>query len=542
MSKKVINGKIVDLFERRIFPGKIVVDRGRIVSIEKSDKVADHFVMPGFIDAHVHIESSMLVPSEFAREVIRHGTVATVSDPHEIANVLGVEGVLYMIQNAAEIPFKFNFGAPSCVPATEYETSGGSIGKQEIEELLSLKEIKFLSEVMDFPNVIKGAELVMDKIKAAKLSCKPVDGHAPGLRGTGLDKYIGAGISTDHECTTWEEALEKLNKGMKIQIREGSAAKNMKELIGLIVNHPEAIMLCTDDIHPAELSRGHISGMVRYGLTQGLDLFDLVRAATVNPVKHYGLDTGLLRTGDAADFILVEDLQNFNILATYINGEQVYANGEVTMNKPRIMPINRFHATRIGPGDIAVPEGPGKIRVIVAEEDKLITGSEISTPRTGGGLILSDNERDILKIVVLDRYTGRPPSIGFISGFGLKKGAIAGSVSHDCHNIIAVGNGDEDICRAVNKVIECQGALVSASGEEMKFLPLPVAGLMSDQDAEFVSRQFEAVETMAFEMGSRMRSPFMTLSFMALLVIPELKLSDRGLFDSRSFCFTSLGA
>ena len=552
-----ISGQLVDVHSQTIYPAEVVVHDGKIVSvahIHYSQLTTDHYILPGFIDSHVHIESSMLVPSEFARMAVVHGTVATVSDPHEIANVCGIEGVEFMIENGKTVPFKFNFGAPSCVPATVFETAGAALDAVDVEKLLEREEIKYLSEMMNFPGVLfKDAE-VMKKIASAHRLGKPVDGHAPGLRGEKAKQYIDAGIYTDHECFTKEEALDKLNYGMKIIIREGSAAKNFEALIELLHDHPDMIMFCSDDKHPDSLVIGHINQLCARAVAKGIDLFKILKAACVNPVLHYKLGVGLLREGEPADFIVVKDLKNFEVTKTFINGELVAENGVSNIKTSKSGIVNNFSCDKIRVSNLEIPytidHSPLTIPVIEALDGQLITNTLLVEPKVVDGKIVSDVERDIIKIVVVNRYTNAPIAKAFIKNFGLKQGALASSVAHDSHNIVAVGVDDESICRAVNLVIEKEGGVsataplhFSINGERVKnpkelILPLPVAGLMSNEDGYKVAADYSAIDKMSKEeLGSTLISPFMTLSFMALLVIPHLKLSDKGLFDGDSFCF-----
>ncbi|MBC8216447.1 MAG: adenine deaminase [Candidatus Marinimicrobia bacterium] len=530
-----ISGKIIDIFHRRIFPGIITIKNGRIQSIVESENASSNFILPGFIDGHIHIESSMLVPSEFARIASTHGTVATVSDPHEIANVMGIDGIEFMIDNANQVPFKFFFGAPSCVPATPFETAGGKFGNEELEYLLKKENILYLSEMMNVPGVLNRDPGEMYKIELAKKYGKQIDGHAPGLRGEDAKTYVDSGITTDHECVTLDEALEKIQYGMTIQIREGSATRDLHALMPLIETHPDNIMFCSDDRHPDNLVEGHINLMVKKAIDEGYDIFNILQVACINPVKHYGLDVGLLREGDPADFIVIKNLEKLNILATYVDGEKIAENGKAIITSKNVSPINRFKATSKSPNDFAVPIEKGKLKVIDVLDGQVITGTKLTNIETQNGLVISDLNHDILKITVLNRYEDTKPAMAFIHNFGLKSGAIASSVSHDSHNIIAVGTSDEEIANAVNLIIEHKGGVSLSNGETKRVLPLPVAGLMTDTDGYFVAEKYSALETMAKEMGSPLQSPFMTLSFMALLVIPQLKLSDKGLFDGNSF-------
>ncbi|WP_346236471.1 adenine deaminase [Niabella insulamsoli] len=535
-----ITGQYVDIQRRLVFPAEINVDRQKITAIRELDEVPPDspFILPGFIDSHVHIESSMLVPSAFARLAVVHGTVATVSDPHEIANVCGKEGIEYMIADGRKVPFKFAFGAPSCVPATAFETAGAALNANEVRSLLENPEIKYLSEMMNFPGVLNNDPEILAKIKAAVDLGKPVDGHAPGLRGEDVKQYAAAGISTDHECFTAAEALDKLRCGMKILIREGSAAKNFDQLIDLLSDYPDEMMFCSDDKHPDSLVAGHINQLCARAVARGIDVFNVLKAACVNPVIHYQLEVGLLQEGDPADFILVADLKNFEVLSTYINGEQVAANGQtlISAQKPEI--INHFSCSEKKPADFAtqLPDDK-KIPVIEAFDGQLITGTAWLEPKIEEGYALSDTEKDILKIVVVNRYQDAPAAIAFIKNFGLREGAIASSVAHDSHNIVAVGIDDDSICKAVNAVIRHRGGISAVSGASEDVLPLPIGGLMSDEDGYQVAGKYTAIDKKVKEMGSPLSAPFMTLSFMALLVIPELKLSDKGLFDGKNFRF-----
>lgn len=533
-----VRGKLVNITEERIYPVQIQILEDKIISIEKLETQDElPYLLPGFIDAHVHIESSMLTPSEFARLAVVHGTVATVSDPHEIGNVMGVEGVEYMIENGNRVPFKFYFGAPSCVPATTFETAGAEITAGQIDELLQKPEVKYLAEMMNWPGVLHKDEEVYKKLEIAKKHNKPIDGHAPGLKGEQAKQYIEAGISTDHECFTKEEALDKLREGMKIIIREGSAAKNFEALVDLIHNHCDQMMFCSDDKHPDSLVEGHIDALVKRALSKGIDLFKVLRVACVNPATHYNLEVGQLREGDSADFILVKDLEDFEILKTYINGELVAENGETKIEHLQSDIINNFDTTLKKPEQFAVEAKGNKIVVIEVVDGELITNRIETKAVIEDGLVQADVENDILKIVVVNRYQDAAPAMAFIKNFGLTNGAIASSVGHDSHNIIAVGVDDESICEAVNMLIRSKGGLSAVQGVETAVLPLPIAGLMTGEDGYEVAQQYIKLDKMAKKMGSKLISPFMSLSFMALLVIPEIKLSDKGLFDGLKFEF-----
>jgi adenine deaminase len=535
-----LQGRIVDVIAGRIFPGTVSISNGRISSIKEENVGCTDYILPGLVDAHIHIESSMLIPSEFARLAVIQGTVATVSDPHEIANVLGVEGVRFMIRNGKKVPFKFYFGASSCVPATPFETAGASLGPAEIEELLQMDEIGYLSEMMNFPGVLYDDKEVMAKLALARKYGKPVDGHAPGLRGTDAQKYIQAGISTDHECFTLEEAMEKASYGMHILIREGSAARNFDTLSPLIDAYPDLVMFCSDDRHPDDLARRHINDIARRAIEKGYDLISVIRACTLNPKRHYNMDTGLLQSGDPADLIVIDNLSSFNVLATYIDGELVAKNGKTLISSVTEEPVNYFNARRVTAEELRVKATGTKLRVIEALEGQLITHELGESFAMENGCVISDTGQDILKLVVMNRYEPSAPAVAFIRSFGLKRGAIASTVAHDSHNIIAVGVSDQDIARAINTLVGSKGGICCCEGEEIISLPLPVAGLMSHNDGFETASLYEAIDQKARQMGSTLRAPFMTLSFMALLVIPELKLSDKGLFDGRSFSFASI--
>jgi adenine deaminase len=536
----ILKGNIVDIPNRRIFKGEVTIENGKIKNIEEKDCEESHFILPGFVDAHIHIESSMLVPSEFAKIAVKHGTVTTVSDPHEIANVLGVKGVEFMIENGKQTPFKFNFGAPSCVPATSFESAGAVIDSDAIKTLMSNPDIKYLAEMMNYPGVIYDDAEVLKKIEWAKHYNKPIDGHAPGLRGDDLTKYISAGISTDHECFTYDEGLEKLQKGMKVIIREGSAAKNFEALIALLDEHYKNMMFCSDDKHPDDLLLGHINQLCARAVAKRIDVFKVLEAACINPVKHYNLDVGLLTIGDDADCIIVEDLKDFKTLQTYINGELVCDKGISKIENVEFENLNNFNTDKKEISDFRFESTAKQIRVIECLDGELVTNEIIENATIKNGNLISNIETDVLKMVVVNRYQNDKPAIAFIKNFGLKEGAIASSVGHDSHNIIAVGVSDEAICKAVNLLVDNEGGICAISNTEEKVVALPVAGIMSDENAETIGEQYSELDKMAKQLGSKLHAPYMSLSFMALLVIPALKLSDKGLFDGVSFQFTSL--
>lgn len=544
MQQFTVTGQFIDLFSKKIYPAIVTISNGKIASVEQVAEAPEQYILPGFIDAHVHIESSMLVPSAFARLAVVHGTVATVSDPHEIANVCGVEGVQYMISDAKKVPFKFFFGAPSCVPATFFETAGVHIDAEAIEKLLANPDIWYLAEMMNYPGVLFNDTEVMAKIAAAKKIGKPVDGHAPGLRGDDAAKYAAAGITTDHECFTIEEARDKIAAGMQIIIREGSAARNFEALAPLFTEHPEKLMFCSDDKHPDELVISHINALVKRALAKGYDLFDVLTAACINPVQHYHIPVGLLRKDDPADFIIVDNTSDFNILKTYINGELV-AEGAKSAIKPVDVPaINNFNTRHrtVEEFRIKAQKDNPEIRVIEALDGQLVTNEITSTGKTEDDYLVSDTDNDILKMVVINRYDSNTPiAVCFIKNIGLKQGAIASTVAHDCHNIIATGVDDASICAAVNALVDCKGGVsVATDGDNVSVLPLPIAGLMSADDGYTIAEKYSVLDKQAKQLGSTLRAPFMTLSFMALLVIPSLKLSDKGLFNGSKFEFTPL--
>jgi adenine deaminase len=535
-----ISGQYVDIVGKQIYPASIQVENGVIISINPCKDAPLQYLLPGFIDSHVHIESSMLIPSSFARLAVLHGTIGTISDPHEIANVSGVDGVHYMIDNGKKVPFHFFFGAPSCVPATTFETAGAIIDSDQITELLASDDIYYLSEMMNFPGVLFNDPDVIKKINAAHKAGKPVDGHAPGLRGEEAKKYIAAGISTDHECFTMDEALDKLGFGMKILIREGSAAKNFDALYPLLDSHTNHIMLCSDDKHPDSLLEGHINQLCARAIAKGIDKFNVLQAACINPVDHYKLPTGKMKVGDPANFIIVNDLISFEINATYINGQVVAEKGISYIAPIQETTINQFDAAFISAAQLRMytkdyPNQNGRIPVIEAIDGQLITNCIWMSPTEKESCLIANTQSDVLKMVVYNRYKTASPSIAFIKNFGFTHGAIASTVAHDSHNIIAVGVDDESIMIAINSVIQEKGGVSCVNDTDTKILALPVAGLMSNADPYEVAKQYTIIDAMSKALGSQLGSPFMTLSFMALLVIPHLKLSDKGLFDGDQF-------
>jgi len=533
-----LSGNIVDVINQRIFPGTIHIKDSKISSVVEEPVTETQHILPGLIDAHIHIESSMLIPTEFARAAVIHGTVATVSDPHEIANVLGMRGVEFMLDNADRTPFKFHFSAPSCVPATPFETAGAELSAPEIETLLQRQDIVSLSEMMNVPGVLNDAEDVKEKLRLARVAGKVVDGHSPGLRGAAVKKYIEAGISTDHECFSLEEALEKLSLGMQVQIREGSAARNLDDLMPLLNDHYKDCMLCSDDKHPDDLAEGHINEMVRRAIAAGIDPLKVLWSACVTPINTYGLDVGLLQENDPADFIVIDNLTDFNVLSTYIAGALLAENGNTRLPSETVDAINRFEADLQVADNFRIKAKESVVPVIDVIDGQLVTKKYPWTPDLDSdGFIKTSLDQDILKIAVLNRYSISKPAVALIRNFGLKEGAIASSVAHDSHNIVAVGTSNEDLAKAINLIIKNQGGISAVTPNDEHVLPLPIAGIMSDDDAFKVGKKYGEMDDIAKAMGSQLSAPYMTLSFMALLVIPDIKLSDKGLFDGEAFEF-----
>jgi len=534
-----VSGKLVDIHTGDIYQACISIKDGKIENIEKVNSAPNVFIMPGLIDSHIHIESSMVTPGAFAMTAVKHGTCGVVSDPHEIANVLGIKGVEFMINDAKKVPLNFFFGAPSCVPATIYESNGANLDHTEVRRLLKMHEIKYLSEMMNFPGVIHDDTEVIKKLNYAKELGKPIDGHAPGLTGKSLQKYIKAGISTDHECSSLKEAREKISLGMKILIREGSAAKNLNSLKALFNTNPDMVMLCSDDLHPEMLQKRHINKLIAGLIADRFNEFDVIRSATVNPSEHYTLDAGLLRPGDSADFILVDSLDKMNVQETWIRGKKVFSNGKVLFKYQEGRPINKFNCSKVNESDIKVKNKYSDLRIIVAEEGELVT-AEIHGSSGGSEYVTPDIGSDVLKIVVKDRYKDFPPSVGFIKGFGLKQGAFASSIAHDSHNIISVGTNDRDIVNSINEIVRMKGGLAVSSGKTRESLKLNIGGIMTTRSVDEIAHDYDKLNLLVNSFGSKMKAPFMTLSFMALLVIPDLKIGDQGLFDVKKFEQVSL--
>ncbi len=556
-----IRGHIVDVLDRRLYDGAIEVQEGIIKCIKPCEVPAQApYILPGFIDAHVHIESTLLIPENYAEVACSKGVVAVVTDPHEIANVSGLEGIRFMIENGKKANFHFNFCAPSCVPSTGFETSGATIDHNGIAALLESNDMCALAEFMNAFGVITNDKECLAKLEAAKKAGKPVDGHASGLHGQDLLKYSAAGISTDHECVSMEEALERIKAGMKVIIREGSAACDFEALSALLADHSNELMFCSDDKYPDELMEGYIDEMVRRSIAKGYPLWNVLNAACVTPVKHYNLKHGLLKQGQGADFILVDSLEYFYVLATYINGEQVYSGNvcKPCCNKSSITEKgtdfpNAFRAGKITDKDIQVvlnennpdaKEHQGNagvnMKVITAEDLSIRTGVMSVVPKIECSKTVPNIENDILKLVVYSRYGNGRPQTAFIHGFKLKTGAMASTIAHDSHNIVAVGTNDNDIVKAINRLIELKGGMIVCNGNESAELALPVAGLMSDLDCETVAKKYKSLKEQVRLLGCGFSAAFMTLSFMCLPVIPELKLTDKGLFNANEFSFTGL--
>jgi adenine deaminase len=529
-----VEGQLVDIHNRDIYPAVINIAGRRIESVERTDSAPDVYILPGLIDAHIHIESSMVTPGAFAISVVKHGTCGVVSDPHEIANVLGIQGVEFMIVDAKKVPLNFFFGAPSCVPATDFESNGANLDHKEVRKLLEMEEINYLSEMMNFPGVIYGNAEVRKKLDCAKELNKPIDGHAPGLSGELLRKYVSAGITTDHECSRIEEAKEKLSLGMKILIREGSTAKNLNALKDLFNTNADKVMLCSDDLHPEMLRKRHINKLIAQLISEGYNEFDVIRSATINPSEHYNLNAGLLRPGDYADFILVDRLEKMNVKETWIKGVKVFGNEEVLFKYEESKPVNNFNCRPINESEILVKNRHRDIRIIVAADGELLT-SELKVSLRTSEYISPDLNNDILKIVVKDRYKDLPPAIGFIKGFGIKKGAFASSIAHDSHNIIAVGTNDKDIVNSINEIVRLKGGLAVSQGGTIESLQLNIGGIMTTRSCDDIAEDYNNLNQLVNSLGCTMKAPFMTLSFMALLVIPDLKIGDRGLFDVKRF-------
>ena len=542
MKTTTYTGHIVDIREKRIFAGEIVVEKGRIAEIRPIESVAEDapYYLPGLVDAHIHIESSLMLPVQFARVAVRHGVTAAICDPHEITNVLGVEGIDFMVNNARNSRFGFYFGLPSCVPSSHLETAGARIDAAQTRELIKRDDLWFLAEMMNFPGVLADDAGTWQKLAAAKEAHKPIDGHAPGVLGENLRKYIGAGVTTDHECSSIEEAREKIAAGMKVLVREGSAARNFEALYPIIGEHPAMTMLCSDDKHPDDLIQGHIDALVRRGMAHGLSVWDLLQAAALNPVEHYRIPAGMMREGDPATFIAVDNLHDFNVVRTVIKGHEVYnaeqglIDSELTLPYEHPAAPNNFKAQPITEDDIRCEITEDRAKIIKAFDGELFTATEIATAE---GL---HTDPSIQKIMVYNRYGNGRPQVAFIRGFDIRRGAIGATIAHDSHNIVVIGSNDRDMVCIANALIEIKGGIGVCDGEAVDLLPLPIAGLMADAPAEEIAEKWQRLSDKTRALGCPFRAPFISMAFMALPVIPELKLTDKGLVDVLKFDFTEL--
>ena len=559
---------MLDVLTDSVYPARITIEDGifkEIVPIQVSEETqidVEGLMLPGFIDSHIHIESSMMTPAQFAKVAVRHGTTAVVCDPHEIANVHGIDGVEFMIENASTVPFNFYFAAPSCVPATSFETSGAVLDSEDIEYLLQKPEVVALAEMMNFPGVIGADEEVLRKLRIARKYNKPIDGHAPLVSGKELDKYIEQGIVTDHECSNFHEAIEKKQKGMKIMVRDGSSAKNMEALFdfsqrieyyknqdsfGIIptevlsrrLHSPIFDFMVSDDKNPRDLVNGHLNESVKKAVGLGIDLIKAIEMVTINPAAHYGLDGGSIVTGSKADFIIVDNLDELNILKTYISGECVFDGENVLFDVEDVEFVNSMNVDKKSSEDFNIYFNGDEceVNVIQCFDGDLLTKKATAKLKTQNGIVQPDISEDVLKMAVVERHGSNNVANAFIKGFGLKKGAIASSVSHDSHNIVVIGYSSEKMAEAVNMVIENMGGIAVVSDDFEDSLSLPIAGLMSNQEGIVTAKKLRTLQKMAFAMGCRLTAPFMTMAFMSLLVIPSIKLSDKGLFDGDRFEF-----
>ena len=558
---------ILDVIANTIYPASITIKDGMfsevtpIVVTDDTELDFDGLVLPGLIDAHIHIESSMLTPAQFAKIAVRYGVTSAVCDPHEIANVLGIEGVEFMIENASQVPFNFYFTAPSCVPATPFETSGYSLGVSEIEYLLQKDEIIGLGEMMNFPGVINGDEEVLKKLDLARKYKKPIDGHAPLLSGENLDKYLEHDILTDHECVSFLEAFEKKRKGMKIMVREGSSAKNMEDIFNfkdsiydlefggleeippsVLENNIYSLMfdfIVSDDKNSVDLVQGYLNESIKKAVDLGIGVLKAIDMTTVNPAYFYKLNSGVIVENAQADFIVIDELDTFKVLKTYIAGECVFDGENVLFDVPEVEAENSMNVGLKTPQDFDINYDGDEceVNVIKCFDGQLLTEKETATLKTKDGVIQSDILNDILKISVVERHGKNHVSNGFIKGFGLKKGAIASSIAHDSQNIVVIGYNSKDMADAVNRVIENKGGLAVESEDFDDSLSLPIAGLMTNEDAFEVASKLKHLQKMAYALGCEINEPFMTMAFMSLLVMPSIKLSDKGLFDVDSFEF-----
>jgi len=532
----LLRGNILNVFTGDIYPAEIIIEDGIIKMVRKIKADFDGILLPGFIDSHTHIESSLMTPSSFAEATIPHGTTAVISDPHEIANVMGLEGIDFMIDDSKRVPLKFFFTAPSCVPATEFETAGAKIGINEIRTLLERDDIVALGEMMDFPGVISENPEVIKKIEVAREACKPIDGHAPLLSGDDLCKYVEKGISTDHESVYAEEAREKKELGMKIMIREGSSAKNLQDLASM-----GGDFLVSDDIEPRDLIEGHMNAILRKAVEYGIDEVEAVRMVTINPADHYSLDFGAIAPGRSADIVLVDNLKNFTVKKVFIDGRLVAKDGkrlfkirgeERTPLQGKIR-IKDLEPSRL---EIQAPGNKARVRIINVFDGQIITSESAQELPSIDGIIQPLPEDDILKASVIDRYGHGNIGNGFVKGFGIQEGALASTVAHDSHNLIVVGTSTDYMMEAID-VLKGVGGLVAVAPDEYIHLKLPVAGLMSHERVNILAYKARQLNDFVADMGSSLSNPFMTMSFLSLLVIPRLRLSDKGLFNVEERCF-----
>lgn len=546
------NVNLINVVSGEIYPTDIAIADQLIVGLDHHYDARTTldlnglYAAPGFIDGHVHIESSMVTVPQFARAVVPLGTTSVISDPHEIANVLGYEGIRFMMESAKYNPLNVFFMLPSCVPSTRLETAGSQLRAFDIFPFLREKWVVGLGEMMNFPGVINGDEEVLDKIKVA--SEKRVDGHAPGVGGKHLNAYIAAGIASDHESTTPEEALEKLRRGMYIMIREGTGTKNLRDLLKMVTpENSRRCIFCTDDRHPHDiLEEGHINFMIKTAIAHGIDPMSAIRMATLNPAEYFNLrKLGFLAPGNYADLVLLDNLSECRIRMVFKNGQLVAEDGQMKYEssfKPDVKIRGSVNIKWLEGDEFVIPAMGKRCRVIGLIKDQIVTEELIIEPKIEDGRVVSDPARDILRCYVVERHHGSGNiGKGLVKGFGLKKGAMASSISHDSHNIVAVGVNDEDIFRAVIQINKMGGGLaVTCDGKVQAALELPIAGLMSSEPLEDVNRKLQQLNLQTRALGCNLADPFMAISFLALPVIPKLKITDLGLVDVDQFDFVSL--